>query len=148
MTEHPGQPTVSKGRLRHKDGEWRFIESSCKLLPTGEVLGNFRDVTRRRQLEDDLRRLNEAGRLRLGRPALWVGPGPARRLPAGTCSQPEQALCSLSTQATRPRVWAGAGNAAWANPFPELEPISQIELTACGNDLHPHQLIAKHGDLS
>ena len=34
-------------------------ESSCKLLPTGEVLGSFRDVTRRRQLEDALRHLNE-----------------------------------------------------------------------------------------
>ena len=59
MAENPGQPVVSEGRLRHKNGEWRFIESSCKLLPTGEVLGHFRDVTRRRRLEDDLRRLNE-----------------------------------------------------------------------------------------
>src|SRR5262245_38742061 len=59
MVENPGQPVLSEGRLRHKNGEWRFIESSCKLLPTGEILGTFRDVTRRRQLEDDLRRLNE-----------------------------------------------------------------------------------------
>ncbi|HEX5690318.1 MAG TPA: PAS domain S-box protein, partial [Roseiflexaceae bacterium] len=59
MAENLGQPIVSEGRLQHKSGEWRFMESSCKLLPSGEVLGHFRDVTQRRQLEDDLRRLNE-----------------------------------------------------------------------------------------
>src|SRR5262249_26875239 len=59
MVENPGQPVVSDGRLRHKNGEWRFIESSCKMLPNGDILGNFRDITQRKQAEEALRLLNE-----------------------------------------------------------------------------------------
>jgi PAS domain S-box-containing protein len=55
MGANPGQPIVSEGRLRHKNGEWRFIESSCKILPSGEILGNFRDITERKEVEEKLR---------------------------------------------------------------------------------------------
>lgn len=58
MVANPGQPIVSEGRLRHKNGEWLFVESSCKILPSGEILGNFRDITDRKEAEEKLRELN------------------------------------------------------------------------------------------
>ena len=57
MFANPDQPIVSEARLRHKHGEWRFIESSCKLLPNGEILGNFRDITDRKLAEEQLAEL-------------------------------------------------------------------------------------------
>ena len=55
MIENPGQPILSDGRLRHKNGGWIYLASSCKILPSGEILGNFRDITERKQAEEKLR---------------------------------------------------------------------------------------------
>ena len=55
MLKNPGQPVISDGRLRHKNGAWIEVESSCKILPSGEVLGNFRDITERKLAEEKLR---------------------------------------------------------------------------------------------
>jgi PAS domain S-box-containing protein len=55
MLANLGQPVVRDGRLRHKNGAWIAVESSCKILPSGEVLGNFRSITERKQAEEKLR---------------------------------------------------------------------------------------------
>jgi PAS domain S-box-containing protein len=55
----PGYIGSTEIRVRHKDGSWRIIEGKGQLLPNGNIVSNTRDVTKRRQLEDDLRRLNE-----------------------------------------------------------------------------------------
>ena len=48
-------------RIRHQDGSWRTVEAigKCVVDPSGEVRGviNYRDVTDRRQAEEERRRL-------------------------------------------------------------------------------------------
>jgi PAS domain S-box-containing protein len=58
VLRHPGQVTSFEVRTRHKDGSWLVIESTAVALPSGELVCNFRDVTERRQIQDELRRLN------------------------------------------------------------------------------------------
>jgi PAS domain S-box-containing protein len=55
MIANPGQAIISNGHLLHKNGEWIGVESSCKILPSGEILGNFRDITERKLAEEKLR---------------------------------------------------------------------------------------------
>lgn len=56
----PGKTTVSEFRYRFKDGSWHMLEARIKnLLNVPEVEGvlvNSRDITRRKQVEEELRR--------------------------------------------------------------------------------------------
>lgn len=56
---NPGTPSHVELRLRHADGSWRHLESTCTSLPgapaVGGIVFNSRDVTGRRRAEDALR---------------------------------------------------------------------------------------------
>ncbi|MCQ3976180.1 MAG: hypothetical protein DPW09_22360 [Anaerolineae bacterium] len=53
--EQPGQVLTFEFRARHKDGSWRTLETAVKVLLNGELVGNYRDVTERKELEQKLR---------------------------------------------------------------------------------------------
>ena len=60
----PGvQPVAVETRVRHKDGSWRYLEGIANNLlddPTIKgVVSNHRDVTDRKEAEEEVRRLNE-----------------------------------------------------------------------------------------
>jgi diguanylate cyclase (GGDEF)-like protein/PAS domain S-box-containing protein len=59
VVRNPGAPVTTELRLRHADGTWRGVEFVFKnLLDDPAVQGivvNYRDVTQRRALEDELR---------------------------------------------------------------------------------------------
>jgi PAS domain S-box-containing protein len=62
LVERPGQISVVAYRLLHADGSWRHIEGTAKNL-LGEpsvraVVVNYRDVTQRKQAEEQIRQLN------------------------------------------------------------------------------------------
>jgi len=59
VLKNPGQVLVHESRFRHKDGSWRVMEVVAKLYPNGRVVTNSRDITDRKQAEENLRRLNE-----------------------------------------------------------------------------------------
>jgi diguanylate cyclase (GGDEF)-like protein/PAS domain S-box-containing protein len=56
----PGAQVSGEMRVRHADGSWRFIEAVLKNLlddpAVGGVVVNYRDVTARKGLEEELRR--------------------------------------------------------------------------------------------
>ena len=56
----PGAQVSGEMRVRHADGSWRFIEAVLKNLlddpAVGGVVVNYRDVTTRKGLEEELRR--------------------------------------------------------------------------------------------
>jgi PAS domain S-box-containing protein len=60
----PGvHPVAVETRVRHKDGSWRYLEGIANNLLDDLVVGgivfNHRDVTERKQAEEEVRRLNE-----------------------------------------------------------------------------------------
>ncbi len=55
---HPGQTVAVEVRVRHCDGSWRVLEKVGKVREDGLLVTNNRDITARRQKEDELRRLN------------------------------------------------------------------------------------------
>src|SRR5262249_49053705 len=63
LVRTPGANIFAEFRYRHKDGSWRWVEGSGTNLlaePGIEaIVGNYRDVTDRKQLEDKLRRRME-----------------------------------------------------------------------------------------
>jgi PAS domain S-box-containing protein len=68
ITQSPGILQSAEFRYRHVDGSWRILEAIGKKLPqdlqASSVVVNLRDVTKRRQMEDELaemqHRLTEA----------------------------------------------------------------------------------------
>lgn len=59
IVQSPGDTFASETRVHHGDGSWRTIEGFGHLLPNGDIVTNVRDVTERRRLEQELRRLND-----------------------------------------------------------------------------------------
>jgi len=59
LAAHPGKVITSEYRVRHKDGSWRWVEAVTKNLLADRVIGgivvNYRDVTERKRLEEQLR---------------------------------------------------------------------------------------------
>ncbi len=59
MLATPGSETSSEYRVRHADGSWRWLEATAKNLldePSVEgIVVNYRDITERRSLEEQLR---------------------------------------------------------------------------------------------
>src|SRR3712207_3616572 len=59
----PGIPVKTEVRMRHRDGTWRFMESTFQSLPDDPNVGgtviNSRDVTGRREAEEALRESEE-----------------------------------------------------------------------------------------
>jgi PAS domain S-box-containing protein len=51
-----GQIVVSQRRLRRKDGQLIFVETSARMLTDGEILAITRDITSRKQAEEQLQR--------------------------------------------------------------------------------------------
>src|SRR5262249_17397508 len=62
LAEHPGTGRPVEYRSRHKDGTWRVLEAKCTALFHDEAVGgivvNSRDITERKQAEDEIRHLN------------------------------------------------------------------------------------------
>jgi PAS domain S-box-containing protein len=61
-----GTPSIAERRLLRKDGTILVVETNASLLPDGRMLGTVRDVTERRQLEQQLRqaqKMEAIGRL-------------------------------------------------------------------------------------
>ncbi|MDP9438986.1 MAG: PAS domain S-box protein, partial [Actinomycetota bacterium] len=60
---NPGIPLKTEVRMRHRDGTWRFMESTFQSLPddpnVGGTIINSRDVTKRREAEEALRKSEE-----------------------------------------------------------------------------------------
>jgi PAS domain S-box-containing protein len=67
----PGQPIGQTYRVRHGDGTWRWVEGTATNLladsAVGGIVVNFRDITKRKQVETALR--ENAERLRLAHKA-------------------------------------------------------------------------------
>jgi len=55
----PGLAASFECRLRRKDGAWRIFEITIRLLPNGDLVGNSRDITERKQTEAALRGIVE-----------------------------------------------------------------------------------------
>lgn len=59
LSERPGDTQRTQLRLRHKEGHWRWIEMTITNLlhdpSVGGLVSNYRDVTDRKNLEDQLR---------------------------------------------------------------------------------------------
>jgi len=64
-----GDPVAVHARVRHKDGSWRLLEGVLTNLQDTDmrgIVGNYRDITDRRRLEEQLRqsqRMEVVGRL-------------------------------------------------------------------------------------
>jgi PAS domain S-box-containing protein len=62
LLARPGGSIAVHVRVRHKDGSWRWLEGSATNLlhepSVGAIVANYRDVTERRLIEDEIRRLN------------------------------------------------------------------------------------------
>ena len=63
MLKHPGETVTFTSRLRHKDGRWRWMESTARSLlhnpGVRAVVVNFRDITERKEAEEALRKSEE-----------------------------------------------------------------------------------------
>ena len=61
---HPGKPIVGVARLKHADGRWRYIEMMGMNRFDDPVVGalvlNYRDITYRKQVEQELQAAKEA----------------------------------------------------------------------------------------
>jgi len=58
----PDHETFITVRMRHRDGGWRWMESSCGVYPaggSGRIVANSRDVTERMKLDAALRRTHD-----------------------------------------------------------------------------------------
>ncbi len=63
LAGEPGARVVIETRLRHKDGSWRWLESTLMNLigeaSVGAIVVNSHDLTERKQSEEALREINE-----------------------------------------------------------------------------------------
>jgi len=64
LVRQPGKSDTTQLRLQHKDGSWKWIESTATNLlhepGIQAVVSNFRDITRRKQAEERQQLLDEA----------------------------------------------------------------------------------------
>ncbi len=63
LVEDPGGKVAVEIRVRHNDGEWRWVEASgsnlLKAPGVGAIVVNYRDITERKHSEDALCEVNE-----------------------------------------------------------------------------------------
>ena len=80
LLRHPSRPVRTELRLRHRDGSWRWMETTAtNLLAAPDVAGivvNARDVTERRQLEEQRERQARYAALRADVGATLAESGP------------------------------------------------------------------------
>jgi diguanylate cyclase (GGDEF)-like protein/PAS domain S-box-containing protein len=64
IVQESGKSLMAEFRARHQDGSWRWIEGTGTNLLTdpsvGAIVGNYRDITERKEAEERQRLLNEA----------------------------------------------------------------------------------------
>ena len=63
LIQNPGQVVTTEYRFKHQDGSWRWLASTISNLlaePSVEaIVFNYRDVTERKHVQEELRRFNE-----------------------------------------------------------------------------------------
>lgn len=59
LVKYPGVSITMEARVRHKDGSWRWLEGTLRNLldeaSVGAIVNNYRDITGRKQAEEQLR---------------------------------------------------------------------------------------------
>jgi len=64
LLQKPGGSFTTQYRFRHKDGSWRWLESTVSNLfaesSVNAIVFNYRDITERKLAEEELKRLNRA----------------------------------------------------------------------------------------
>jgi PAS domain S-box-containing protein len=63
LVKDPGGSITVEARVRHKDGSWRWLEGTLRNLieepSVGAIVNNYRDITGRKQAEEQLRKNTE-----------------------------------------------------------------------------------------
>jgi PAS domain S-box-containing protein len=63
LIQNPGQVATTQYRFKHKDGSWRWLESTISNLiaePSVQaIVFNYRDITAHKQVQEEVLRLNE-----------------------------------------------------------------------------------------
>jgi PAS domain S-box-containing protein len=63
LLKDPGGSLTIEARVRHKDGSWRWLEGTLRNLledpNVSAIVNNYRDITRRKQAEEQLRGTSE-----------------------------------------------------------------------------------------
>ena len=63
LVKNPGGSITIEARVRHKDGSWRWLEGTLRNLieeaSVGAIVNNYRDITGRKQAEEQLRKTTE-----------------------------------------------------------------------------------------
>jgi PAS domain S-box-containing protein len=119
IKQEPGAVRTVQYRFKHKDGSWRWVESTISNLlhiPTIEALAfNFQDITERKQLEAQLQERVQLAEFQAAIGAALIQPGNLRQL-LQRCAQ---AIVD-SFEAAIARVWT----------FNEVDQMLELQASA------------------
>ncbi len=138
MLEHPGETTYFSSRLRHKNGNWRWVESTARNLLNDPnvraIVVNFHDITDRKNAEEALKASEERFRTLVEKSSdviQLIGPDATRIYVSPTVTDilgytPEEFIAQSPAEATHPddRAFVQMGHSrAHQNP---REPVTVV----------------------